>query len=186
MKILCFGTFAEVLRVCCRGYVPGSKRKRNEIVPQTKLVGELLNAIDTAFGKDWTGGDNSQQLARKLLRCEQHIPDELKPAADVVTASDIAEYFKENIVHLLEKPEVAVLALRDVIRTDTGMTDGAVATYLGVESKQRLLDDYNVNLLDFLSNAFAYVIEGVDNKKGKNCIAEVDEAFVLYFATQTN
>ena len=106
MKILCFGTFAEVLLFCCRGYVPGNKRKRNEIVPQTKLVGELLNAVDTAFGKNWTEGDNSQQLTRKLLRCEQHIPDELKPAAAVVSATDIAEYFKENLAPLLEKPEV--------------------------------------------------------------------------------
>jgi hypothetical protein len=186
MKILCFGTFAEVLRVCCRGYVPGNKRKRNEIVPQTKLVGELLNAIDTAFGKDWTGGDNSQQLTRKLLRCEQHIPDELKPAAAAVTTTDIAEYFRENILPLLEKPEIAVLALRDVIRTDIGMTDSTVATYFGVESKQNLLDDNSVNLLNFLSNVFAYVIRGVDNKKGKDSIAEVDESYVLSFVTQTN
>ena len=186
MKILCFGTFAEVLLFCCRGYVPGNKRKRNEIVPQTKLVGELLNAVDTAFGKNWTEGDNSQQLTRKLLRCEQHIPDELKPAAAVVSATDIAEYFKENLAPLLEKPEVAVLALRDVIRTDAEMTDGAVATYFAVESKQRLLGDYNVNLLDFLSNAYVYAIRGVDNKKGKAGIAEVNEAYVLSFSTQTN
>jgi len=186
MKILCFGAFAEVLRVCCRGYVPGSQRKRNEIVPQTKLVGELLNAIDSAYGKDWTGGDNSQQLTRKLLRCEQHIPDELKPAAADVSAADIAEYFKGNLIPLIEKPEVAVLTLRDVIRIDTGMTDGAVATYFGVESKQHLLDSYNVNLLDFLSNAFIYAIRGIDNKKGKNSIAELGEAYVLSFATQTN
>lgn len=186
MKILCFGTFAEVLRVCCRGYIPGNKPKRNEIIPQTKLVGELLNAIDTAFGKDWTEGDNSRQLTKKLLKCQQHIPDELKPAAALVSATDIAAYFKENLIPLLEKPEVAILALRDVIRTDAEMTDGAVAIYFGVESKQRLLDDYSVNLLDFLSNAYVYTIRGIDNKKGKNSIAEVNEAYVLSFATQTN
>ena len=186
MKILCFGTFAEVLRVCCRGYVPGSKRKRNEIVPQIKLVGELLNAIDMAFGKDWTVGDNSQQLTRKLLKCEQHIPDELKPAAADVTSAAIAEYFKENIIPLLDKPEVVVLALRDLIKTDDGITEGVAATYFGVDSKQRLLDDNNVNLLDFLTNTYIYIIRGVDNKKGKASIAGVNEAYILGFATQTN
>jgi hypothetical protein len=186
MKILCFGSFAEILRVCCRGYVPGSKRTRNEIVPQTKLVGELLNSVDTAFGKDWTSGDNSQQLTRKLLRCEQHIPDELKPAAAEVTPTDIAEYLQENVLPLLEKPEAVVLALLDVIEKDEGMTDSVIATYFGAESKQRLLENHSINLLDFLSNAFVYTLRGIDNKKGKAAITEVNETYILSFAAKTN
>jgi hypothetical protein len=182
LKILCFGTLAEILRVCCRGYISGDKRKRNETVPLPKLVGELLNAIDADFGKDWTEADNAQQLARKLMRCDQHIPDELKPAAAEVTAATIASHFQTNLLPLIDKPEIAVLTLRDVIANDTEITDSTVATYFGVESKQALIDNPCVNLLDFLSNTFVYVIRGTDNKKGKPGITEVDETYVLSFA----
>jgi len=181
MRILCFGTFAEVLRVCCRGYVGSSKRNRNETVPQRRLVGELLNAVDTSRGKDWTDGDNSQQLSRKLLRCEQHIPDDLKHAAETVKASVIAEHFKENLIPLIEKSEVAVLAIRDIIKNDFGMTDSIIATYFRFESKQQLLAEKGVNIFEFLVNAFIYAIKGVDNKKGKGGIKEVDETYILSF-----
>lgn len=186
MRILCFGTFAEVLRVCCRGYVGGGKRNRNETVPQRKLVGELLNAVDTSYGKDWTDGDNSQQLSRKLLRCEQHIPDDLKHAAETVKASIIAEHFKENLFPLIEKSEVAVLAIRDIIKNDFGMTDSIIATYFRFESKQQLLAEKGVNIFEFLANAFIYAIKGVDNKKGKDGIKEVDETYILSFQARTN
>ena len=180
MIIFCFGAFAEILLICSNGYIKGQKRRRNKTVPQHVLVGVLLNAIDSSKHKDWADSDNAGQLARKLLRCEQHIPDELKVVAESVEASSVAPYFTERLLPLLEKPEVAILAIKDMIKNDDRIRDAIVAKYFGKKTKEEFLSVSPINPVDFLANVFVYAIR-TDNKNGKAKISEVTEDYVLSF-----
>lgn len=187
MKRFCFGSFAKVLNFC---------KPRKTSPTQKVLVGTMLMSVDETC--DLRDNDNAVSL---LLSCKNDLPNggvdtggyegsnRLGNVISKAQAADkhtVAQYFKKNIVPLLDpnKTKLAVLAIRELIRDDETIDEETIVDLVGYTTKKALLTRNEFNLASFLAGVFLYVVISVNNKCGKLSISKVNEDFVLGFVSQ--
>ncbi|MEA4898699.1 MAG: NACHT domain-containing protein [Christensenellaceae bacterium] len=192
MMRLCFGTFAQVLRLC-----------RLDGVTDKQLVGTMTRTLDPDCQYIEKGNDTS---VSRLFSCTGNLSPgrseggsgAYKAAGDslsnviqlarTVKTADVAQRFHDNVLPLIDedKKVVAVLALRDIIRNDTTLDDEKVRTfekYLGT-TKKALLSQSEVVLPFFLAGVFLYTVNAVKNTVGKECIGQIDSNYIQSFRDQ--
>lgn len=148
MTRLCFGIFAQVLRLC-----------KLENVTDRKLVGTMTRTVDPTC--QYIHKDNASAVSR-LFSCKGNLSNGnisesgsaavKKPGesiSDVISASqkadrsEVVQKFRENVIPLLDedKKELVVLALLDIIEKDN-VLDGdkkrSFVKYIG-QTKNALL-----------------------------------------------
>jgi hypothetical protein len=180
MARLCFGTFAQVLRLC-----------RLEGVIDREIVGIMTRTADPTC--QYIHHNNASAVSR-LLSCTGNLSNGnisdsgsatvKKPGesiSNVITASqranrdDVVKKFRENVVPLLDedKKELLVLALLDIIENDSVLDDDkklSFEKYIG-QTKNALLSQGDFALDEFLSGIFLYTVAaGVKNTVGKETV----------------
>jgi len=194
MKKLCFGTFAQIIRLCKR-----------ENLTDYELVGTMTRTIDPDC--QYANKNNSTQVSR-LFSCEGNLSDGRKsggsgayqkpgdsiskvrllaPKAD---KNEIIQKFDENVIPLIDedKKTLAILALLDIIRDDMDLDGDKHLTfekYVGKTKKALLLQGEFI-LADLLAGLFLYTIIATKNTIGKTCIKEITEEYIKKFACKTN
>lgn len=170
--LLCFGTYASVLRLCAQ-----------ETVKNKVLVSTLVRTIDK--NEQYGASGNDTQVSR-LINCKGDFPSvqvesgsgavrtnggsmtEIVALAREVTTGQLLEEFQNTVIPLLDedKKDEAVLALLDIISKDksiTGAHQKAFEKYLGM-SANRLVELAEINLTSFLAGLFLYsVVVGSNN-----------------------
>ena len=152
--LLCFGTYASVLRLCAQ-----------ETVKNKVLVSTLVRTIDK--NEQYGASGNDTQVSR-LINCKGDFPSvqvesssgavrtnggsmtEIVALAREVTTGQLLEEFQNTVIPLLDedKKDEAVLALLDIISKDksiTGAHQKAFEKYLGM-SANRLVELAEINL----------------------------------------
>ncbi|MDK2919765.1 MAG: hypothetical protein PWQ37_2498 [Candidatus Petromonas sp.] len=183
MKRLCFGTFAQVLRLC---------KLKN--VTNTVLVGTMTQTVDPNC--QYINKDNAPAVSH-LLNCNRNlsrgnITDSgsgamKKPGesiSNVISAGqkankeDVVKKFRENVLRLIDedKKEKMVLALLDIIEKDIILDNEkklSFEKYMG-KTKKDLLSQDVIALDEFLAGIFLYTVAaGVDNKVGKETVKDI-------------
>ena len=188
MTRLCFGTFAQVLRLC-----------KLENVTDRKLVGTLTRTVDPTC--QYIHKDNASAVTR-LFNCEGNLsPGRLvgdgsgaikkpgEPISDVINASqkadkdEVVQKFLENVIPLLDedKKELIVLTLLDIIERDDVLDDDkklSFEKYIG-QTKNALLSQGDFALDEFLAGIFLYTVAaGVKNTVGKQGVKELTPDYI--------
>lgn len=189
MTRLCFGTFAQVLRLC----------KLEEGVNDRDIVGKMTRTVDPTC--QYIHKDNATAVSR-LFSCtgnlsKGNIKDSgsaavKKPGkslSDVINASqrankeEVVEKFRKNVIPLLDedKKERVVLALLDIIEKDE-ILDGdkklSFEKYIG-QTKNALLSQSKFALDEFLTGIFLYTTAaGVKNTVGKETFKRLTPQYI--------
>ena len=188
MKKLCFGTFAQVLRLC-----------KLENVTDRELVGTMTRTVDPNC--QYISKDNASAVSH-LISCKRNlsrgnITDEgsgavKKPGESISNVingalkadkADVVKRFRENVLCLIDedKKESMVLALLDIMEEDT-VLDGekklSFEKYLG-QTKKALLSQDAFSLDEFLAGIFLYTVAaGVDNKVGEQTVKGITPDYI--------
>lgn len=177
MTRLCFGTFAQILRLC-----------KLENVTDPTLVGTMTKIVDPDC--QYINRENATAVSR-LLSCTGNLSTgrmlnsgsgvKKKPSesiSDVIHAAQkadkefVVEQFREKVLCMIDedKKERAVLALLNVIEKDSvieGEKKLSFEKYLG-KTKNALLSQGEFALDEFLASIFLYTTAaGVTNTLGK-------------------
>ncbi|KOA21178.1 NACHT domain protein [Clostridium homopropionicum DSM 5847] len=172
MKRLCFGTYASVLRSC----IP--KKKTKLVTPQKKFIGIVLMSLNRAY--DIT--DNGYMTTR-LVSCNNSLPADITEKAQDANVKVVAEYFKKKVIPILDpnKTKLAVLAIRDIIASDTTIDGDTVVDLVSDITKSTLLTQNEFVLEEFLAGVFLYTARAVDNTVGKDFAKAINDGYVTGF-----
>jgi hypothetical protein len=104
MKKLCFGSYATVLTLC-----------KAKSVTQKRLCGTILLSIAPNYDIREDDGTTSD-----LVRGKKNLSPIVTENAPTVDLRTVADYFKHNILSLLDsnKRSHIVLALKDIVASD--------------------------------------------------------------------
>ena len=174
---LCFGTFAQILRLC-----------KLENVTDPLLVGTMTRTVDPDC--QYINGDNATAVSR-LISCNGNLSNGRantlgrgvvkKPGESIsnvinaalkVNKMDVVQKFRKDVLCLLDedKKERAVLALLDIIQRDTVLDDEkklSFEKYVG-KTKNALLSQDEFVLDELFAGIFLYTVAaGVVNTVGK-------------------
>ena len=188
MTRLCFGTFAQVLRLC-----------RLEGVIDREIVGIMTRTVDPTC--QYIHKDNASAVSR-LFSCTGNLSNGnisgtgsaavKKPGesiSNVIAVSqrankdDVVQRFRENVIPLLDedKKELIVLALLDIIERDSVLDDDkklSFEKYIG-QTKNALLSQGDFALDEFLTGIFLYTVAaGVKNTVGKEAVKEMTLQYI--------
>ena len=186
--ILCFGTFASILRLC---KLPG--------VTDPQLVGTMTQTIDPNC--QYMNSSNATPVSR-LISCSGGFPtnrirggsgvvktgDAISEVAvlakSIMTESLVAD-FQLKVLELLDedKKTLAVLALMDIIRRDEtldGTRKRTFEKYMGI-SKNALLTQRVLLLSHFLAGLFLYTVIIGRNSDAKQFVKSIDENYINSF-----
>ncbi|QHQ61472.1 NACHT domain-containing protein [Anaerocolumna sedimenticola] len=188
MTRLCFGTFAQILRLC-----------KLDNVTDPILVGTMTRTVDP--GCQYINSDNATAVSR-LISCDGNLSSGRmsgrgsgalkKPgesisnvinAAQKANKEDVVQKFRENVLCLLDedKKERVVLALFDVIERDSFLDDEkklSFEKYLGI-TKNALLSQGEVALDELLAGVFLYTVAaGVVNTVGKETVKGITPDYI--------
>lgn len=180
MTRLCFGTFAQVLRLC-----------KIESVFGYVLLGTMTRTVDPTC--QYIHQNNASAVSR-LFSCTGNlsngnisdsgsaaIKNNGESISNVINASQradknkVVQRFREDVIPLLDedKKELVVLALLDIIERDS-VLDGdkklSFEKYIG-QTKNALLSQGDFALDEFLAGVFLYTTAaGVMNTVGKETV----------------
>jgi len=180
MTRLCFGAFAQVLRLC-----------KLEGVIDRDIVGTMTRTVDPTC--QYIHQNNASAVSR-LFSCTGNLSNGnisgsgsaavKKPGqsiSNVINASqradknEVVQRFREDVIPLLDedKKELIVLALLDIVEKDS-VLDGdkklSFEKYIG-QTKNALLSQGDFALDEFLSGIFLYTTAaGVKNTVGKETV----------------
>ena len=183
MTRLCFGTFAQVLRLC-----------KIESVFGYVLLGTMTRTVDPTC--QYINQNNASAVSR-LFSCTGNlsngnisdsgsaaIKNNGESLSNVINASqranknEVVQRFREDVIPLLDedKKELIVLALLDIIERDS-VLDGdkklSFEKYIG-QTKNALLSQGDFALDEFLAGVFLYTTAaGVMNTVGKETVKEL-------------
>lgn len=184
MKRLCFGTFAQILRLC-----------KLENVTGRTLIGTMTRTVNPNC--QYVHKDNASAVSR-LFSCTGNLSNGnitengrsaiKKPGEsiiNVVNASqnadkeNVVQEFRKNVIPLLDedKKELIVLALLDIIENDDvleGEKKLNFGKYMGA-TKKALLSQGVFALDEFLAGIFLYTVAaGGVNTVGKETVKGID------------
>lgn len=188
MTRLCFGTFAQVLRLC-----------RLEGVTDREIVGIMTQTVDPSC--QYIHEDSASAVSR-LFSCKGNLSDGKtrkrgsavvkKPGqsiSNVINASkgankdEVVKKFLEKVIPLLDedKKELIVLALLDIIEKDLLLDSDkklSFEKYIG-KTKNALLSQDDFVLDEFLGGIFLYTVAaGVMNTVGKETVVQITEEYI--------
>jgi hypothetical protein len=172
MKRLCFGTYASVLRSC----IP--KKNTRLITSQKKFIGIVLMSINSSY--DITDDDYTTS---RLISCANSLAADVTEMAQAANVKVVAEYFKKKVLPILDpnKTKLAVLAIRDIIASDTKIDEDTVIDLVSGITKGTLRTQSEFVLEEFLAGVFLYTARAVDNTVGKVCIKDISNDYITGF-----
>lgn len=192
MMRLCFGTFAQVLRLCML-----------ETVTDKQLVGTMTRTIDPNCKYIEKGSDTA---VSRLLSCEGNFPpveisggsgaykkvgDKLSTVATLalgVKTEDIIKDFNDSVLKLIDedKKAIVILALLDIVKKDLTIDEEnklKFEKYIGT-SKEALLSQDEFVLSSFLAGMFLYTVVAVKNTVGKASVKSLDSEYLDTFKSK--
>lgn len=170
MKKLCFGTFATVLKICM------TKR-----VTQKRLCGTMLLSIAPTYDIRSDDGTVSD-----LIHGKKNLSPVVTDVAPTVDVSDISDYFKKNILHMLDsnKRSLIVLALKDIIASDNTIEPDTIVEKINDMTKETILKRDAFIFEDFLAGIFLYTVLNVGNRDCEDSVKEITTAYIQSFEDQ--
>lgn len=170
MKKLCFGTFATILKKCM------AKR-----VTQKRLCGTMLLSIAPTYdisGEDGTVSD--------IMLGKKNLSPIVTDAAPNVDPQVISDYFKQNVLHMLDsnKRSLIVLALKDIIASDNTIEPDTTVEKVNDMTKETIVRRNAFVLADFLAGIFLYTVLNVENRSCENSVNEITDEYIQTFDSQ--
>lgn len=172
MKTLCFGSFATVLKSC-----------KVSSVTQKRLVGAILMSVNDQYDIS-----NEDDTVHKLIKCERNLSDNVTDKALTADNKNVADYFKRNIVPLIDpnKRKLVILALGDIIAEDDTIDDATVVDKVDNLTKHKVISATEFAFADFLAGVFLYTAITVANTVGKDNISEITAEYIESFENKTD
>lgn len=172
MKTLCFGSFATVLKLC-----------KVSSATQKRLVGAILMSVNDQY--DISSEDDT---VHKLIKCVRNLSDNVTDKALTADSKNIADYFKLNVVPLIDpnKRKLVILALRDIIAEDDTIDDASVVDKVNNLTKHQVILATEFVFADFLAGVFIYTTIIVSNAIGKDSISEITAEYIESFENNTD
>ncbi len=166
MKKLCFGSFATVLTLC-----------KAKSTSQKKLVGTILLTVAPTY--DIKDDDTT---VSNLVRCERNLSPNVTDVAPTADARSVSESFKQTVLPLLDdnKRALIVLALKDIIESDTAIEPDTPVEKVNGMTKAIILGRDSFVLADLLAGIFLYTIP-VTNRDGEASIKEITDEYIHSF-----
>ena len=168
MVKLCFGSYAMVLKIC-----------KAAPVTQQNLVLSLLCSVCSSFYIQ----HDDYRTVHSLIHGHSNIPTDVKVYVEDVKEPEVADYFRNNIIPLLDPNQWGniILALKDIIAADTTIIDGCELDLLNHHTKSEILIRDSFVLADFLAGLFLYVVRYTDNRGQEENIRSITDEYIHTF-----
>lgn len=175
MKRLTYGVFATIIKMCCNGYQPN---KANRIVPQKKLNGTLLKAVNSNY--DVMDDDH---LATTLFACDKGLPRDILDYASQVDHAVVANYFRREISQLVDpnKRQIIINTIKAIIKEDNTIKSDTIICKGNNLTKQQVINKNSLEFFDFISGVFIYCITTTINTDGKNTVSQITFEYLSSF-----
>lgn len=182
---LCFGSYLAVL-VSCKAINVDNKQ----------LCEALLHSVAPNYEFTFAGQENPdrvrEDVTSKLLRCEQNLPKDVTDPARSADAQEVALYFKDHILGLLDEnlSKQIILAFKDIIANDKpemikkkmhGIEDDTKIELIAGITKKELAEQNEFLFHSFLAGVFLYATTKTTNRNGKNTIKSIDYDYIVSF-----
>ena len=170
MKKLCFGSYATVLTLC-----------KAKSVTQKRLCGTILLSIAPNYDIREDDGTTSD-----LVRGKKNLSPIVTENAPTVDLRTVADYFKHNILSLLDsnKRSHIVLALKDIIASDDTIEPDTIVERVNGMTKATIAGRDAFVLEDFLAGIFLYTVVNVENRNCQENLREITGEYIQSFDTQ--
>jgi len=170
MKKLCFGSYATVLTLC-----------KAKSVTQKRLCGTILLSIAPNYDIREDDGTTSD-----LVRGKKNLSPNVTDVAPTADARATSNYFKQNILPLLDsnKRSHIVLALKDIIASDDTIKPDTVVERVNGMTKATIAGRDAFVLEDFLAGIFLYTVVNVENRNCQENLREITGEYIQSFDTQ--
>lgn len=167
MKRLCYASLLKVLYHC-----------KPYNVSQSLINGTMLLILDDY--EDLTGDDNA---ASRMATGHRNVSPEAGAEARNVEVSIVVDYFRDNVIPLLNKAKIktAILALRDILAADNSIP-GDTPIYLeSFKTKDEIINETVFDPAELIANVFLYTVANVKSSELKNEIKEVTDEYLNSF-----
>lgn len=170
MKKLCFGSLATVLMRC----------KANRVT-QKLLCGTILLSIAPDYDIRNDDGTSSD-----LVKGKKNLSPNVTDAALAADARVTSNYFKQNILPLLDgnKKSLIVLALKDIIASDNTIESDTIVEKVNGMTKVNIAERDAFVLEDFLAGIFLYTAVNVENRNCEKSVKEITDEYINSFDAQ--
>jgi len=170
MKKLCFGSYATVLTLC-----------KAKSVTQKRLCGTILLSIAPNYDIREDDGTTSD-----LVRGKKNLSPIVTENAPTVDLRTVADYFKHNILSLLDsnKRSHIVLALKDIVASDDTIEPDTIVERVNGMTKATIAGRDAFVLEDFLAGIFLYTVVNVENRNCQENLREITGEYIQSFDTQ--
>jgi len=169
LKRLCLGSLLAVLVHC----------KANS-ASQKEICGIMLLSIDPDDDRRSDDG-----LASCIVKGKANPPRNVMDKVSSAIPSDVTNYFKENLLKVLDSNLKAniVLSLRDIIDQDAKIQDDTVVDLVSGETKEQMRNKTHFLFGEFLAGVFLYAITYPNNRDSDMAaaVAEVTRDYVMAF-----
>lgn len=165
MKVLCFGSFINIITACKK---PG--------VQNQDICAAVFKAVD---GPDIVG--DHTKISR-LYSCAANVPDDAVNGAQNCNYDEIVNYVSKNIVDKLlaeNKLKNVILAIKDIVK-DSDLED---SIHIGKFTKAELLAMKDIIPSEIITSVLIYVCAEVKNTEGKAYINDITDDYVNNFDT---
>ena len=172
MKKLCFGSLATVLVKC-----------KAPTTTQKQLVGTMLLSVNELYDIRTDDGTTSA-----LAGGHVNLSDEVIVYAKEISPSDVAVYYKENLLPLLDlnRRNTIILALKDIIAEDTDITDDRELELINKLTKAEIITKDTFVFADFLAGLFLYTAIYTSNNKREKDVREITDVYIKSFDARRN
>lgn len=170
--ILCYGTFATTLYLCCK-----------KGITQSYLVGKMAQIIDPQSSYNSPSPWNDKTYANKVLKCTTNYSLSNLEDALQIPVENVIQEFEQQIVPLMDedKKSIFILALLNIIFQDETIDFNRKDTftkYIGLD-KESLFQQPSFPLADLTARTFLYTVLGdVDNRIGKTYISCITNTYL--------
>lgn len=170
MKKLCFGSFSTILKIC--------KAKR---VTQKRLCGTMLLSIAPTY--DILDDDG---IVSDLMLGKKNLSPIVTDAAATADAPTISNYFKQQVIPLLDsnKRSIIILALKDIIASDNTIEPDTIVEKVNGMTKKNIMNRDAFVLEDFIAGIFLYIVLNVENRNCEESVKEITNQYIQSFDTQ--
>ena len=130
--------------------------------------------------EDLTGDDNA---ASRMATGHRNVSSEAGAEARNVEVSIVVDYFRDNVIPLLNKAKIktAILALRDILAADNSIP-GDTPIYLeSFKTKDEIINETVFDPAELIANVFLYTVANVKSSELKNEIKEVTDEYLNSF-----
>jgi len=170
MKKLCFGTYATILKLC-----------KAKSVTQKWLCGTVLLSVAPSYDVRTDDGTTSD-----LILGKKNLSPNVTDFAPTVDARTTSNYFKQNILPLLDgnKKSLIVLALKDIIASDNTIEPDTIVEKVNGMTKETIARRDAFVLDDFLAGIFLYTVVNVENRNCEESVKEITDEYIQFFDAQ--